>query len=479
MSTTNIPKPTREEVKASLKGDAVWNHMSAANLLKMETNKAQSVDWDDEYFNTHFVAKALINKRPTPTEAGLYARSFLNWYVYNVTPSTIQDTMVGLISSVKYSENHYLISDHFFKETSTTTLSPPGGVEEIKGKEWKTSCQGSVAPQATGGASSTGLSRAGQSSTQSILTADSESWYTTLWKNLSAPPEDNKYPQTYLYSIYYLGFIAMQLLRVCVKDKNTVALHIMTYTTERYSKFFGIDLGIKDTLPPHDSMLNDFKINFDRFKPPSIKCLTMIVFSHISVEGDKKDHVQSIFRAVGLLSLSSVGLGCLGWLFRAHTETNVELEDLLKYVAVARHAEMVRSILTFCKTIGGNVNERSWQWCRLFTDGAFAELSTQKDITFAAIFMEVSTGASLDDPLWDIPQFQGRLTNVHKDYAYMWGQEILRDILMSTAEGAKTDETKRIVARMAKISKSKKTNTTNALDEDDSLHEIVSSEDET
>lgn len=138
-------------------------------------------------------------------------------------------------------------------------------------------------------------------------------WKQTVLDNLkTSNPTTESELATSDYTISYLAYLALNLLRLATKDPAATASHIIVTTDARIKNFFGNrdNQGMHDVFlechpPPTYQCLMFFQMNFSKNSTLFKSVIWGVIHSFIS--GDDSFY-KGIFKATCMLSLSYTGL---------------------------------------------------------------------------------------------------------------------------------------------------------------------------
>lgn len=432
-----------------------WATYVAEPCPVIDPNTIAPVTWSDEYFSQNFEIKAFIKDRPSLEMLKSYAKLFLNFYVYAAQPAKIDEVFLGLISGMKTKEDLHVTPQFLYNERGMT-LTPGTASKMEETASWTSSCQGVIAGNMAAGASNSGVVPSGAAAPVSLAARDVWAWYSLVWGWIEGSvATDPDSVERFQYAINLLGFLAIQLIRTVVKDKNDVARHILGYSYKRVEHFWGPMFGFSSVVPPHDIALSTMCNSFDRFSVGGTKVLAMLVSAYLRAPVDGGVNIKAILKAGCLLGLSGVGLGCIMWLMKASGKAKSSLKEMQAYMACSKFDRTNLAIIKFMRKLGDSGDKiKTWPWARLFTDGAYQDLATKSDPEYAGIMMAVTIGANPTDEMWKIPQFAGQFNPVNIRICCNYAQAILEDVLVPSVDSTMTSQARVAVTGLQRLEQS-------------------------
>lgn len=181
------------------------------------------------------------------------------------------------------------------------------------------------------------------------------------------------------YTICYLSYLALNLMRLATKDLWSTSIHIIKTTDERIRNFFNNsqeqdalpDFSILVHPPPTYQSLVFFQTTFNKNSSLFKKIMWGVVYSFTYGEDS---FFKGIFKASCVLSLSYTGLSTLNWFHRAMAYQKMNFQTMAKYTFTERTEKFYSDIHNFYKKQEGSESQgRTWIFARLFDDEYLSE----------------------------------------------------------------------------------------------------------
>lgn len=372
--------------------------------IEFGMNSPTSTDWTDKIFLEKYVILAKVEKKVELSASLVAAKTLLNWYVSGTRPEHISDKILAVFYNMTILKDILLFPEYLY-EGGPALKPPEENVSMISDLNYSN-------PSASKG------------SAASMKEGDIKIWYNTIWLLLDAKDNLNKNR----IGINFIGFLYMNLFRVTVKSTLVVSKHISKNTLSSFTALWKKIPNLRQCYPPTSIMLNDFEKLFKKQSSDSNRCLSAMVYAMGNCTTGKIKQVRAILRAGCLLSLAEVGLGVLHWTQKAAKAIGCPVLELIEYMNTIQHKSTNEALNSLLTNYALDMKEYSWPWARMFSDGAFLELSTKRSPLYTMIMVSLSIGNQTDNDMWNIPSLNVKYKDTRKKEAIERGKIIMKRI---------------------------------------------------
>ncbi|AJG39116.1 nucleocapsid [Sanxia Water Strider Virus 5] len=332
------------------------------------------VAWSDQYFlSTYFKT---IRARSSATAARTACRVFLRWYVGGCLPENVKliDLYLSIISKMSYGENHSLFPDSGFNGATSVPIGNLGtpGTQDLEYKNNHV----------------TTLELTSSSTGAPLLWNDTsvKEWHNRLLEyDISNSPDEFSESQRNFVNI--CGFLALTMLRGIAKDADMITRSMAKTVAANINNLWNLTLS--ECPPPNMQSIAYMMTVMKKGSPNANLILGQILNSYM--DQSTNPTVVGIFRASCLMSLGMNGMNSLHWLMSAARVNNIQPIVIARCLATNSHSKTNTAIVDLMKNqmLAG---QTTWEWSRLFNEGAFMDLSVREDPLYAGTCFFLSEG---------------------------------------------------------------------------------------
>ncbi|KAJ8687722.1 hypothetical protein QAD02_023516 [Eretmocerus hayati] len=375
------------------------------------TNNGLLECWDDDIFLNKFAPLAACHSRPDLSMGTVAAKALLNWYIGGEKLDNSTDAILTVFYCIKLSgySNSSLFTDQLMK--NGPMLQSPGTVTKV---------------DPSSNYSSKLMSR--RLSQDALLAKKlATKWYDEIWTLLDVGRIDQK--QT---AINLIGFLYMILMRLSVKEVNSVTSFILDKSQSTFKSQWGeLSPMSASFCPPHEDMISSFKLQYTRRLPNCTKIVSAIVYSYYDgLKESNNQRVIGILRSSCLTSLERVGLGLLTWTEQAASALHISVHQLIEYnKIIPRHADTTPSLKKVLDKYASSTSAQvTWPWARMFKDEAFANLGITKNPLYAMTMMAIAHPYDKASEIWNASSLKRDIVDFDEKQAGLLAEKIKRNI---------------------------------------------------
>nr|UDL13984.1 MAG: hypothetical protein [Xiangshan rhabdo-like virus 2] len=387
------------------------------------------IDWSDATFFK--ILEGLPKfKRPSLPESVEKAKVFVSHYVGKTTALVDVESAITTLYLRLHLDKYWLVPQRFIGETEIPASNA--------GERYAINDGYFLALSGMNGGSKTVRS---PYTPQDIVVdmAMVNKWYIQIMDWLDTPLNSPENKEKVNLVLNYLGYLALNLMRLITKTEESLDTHIPCFVTERYLSFWGSIINPGNTPMPCYLSYTVYKTLFQRFKPDAVR---FVCYFALSIEVNKENqNIAGVLKSGGMLALAETGLGMIHWLMAARSTLDESVIVILKHMAFGKFTVPIEELLTFLTEVDES-KQWSWTWARLIRDGALVHLSVGKHPLFVLILAYLSIKGDTSNPAWNAVQF--KKYEYQKKEAILFGSAILQIMTEESAEDAKTVEARRV-----------------------------------